>query len=66
MKFLTGIKVQADVINGCYLVDNFDDNIKMFSEWDFYDEIHTLTDGTIGAVIDDEIYFKIHNEYRIF
>ena len=60
------MEIQADTVNGCYLVDNFDDDTKILNEYDFYDELHTLTHGIIGAKVGDEIYHKIYDEYGIF
>jgi hypothetical protein len=56
--------VQADTINGCYLVDNFEPHTIILNEYDFYDELETLTNDVIGADLDD-MYSTIYNEYGI-
>jgi hypothetical protein len=60
------MKIQADIVNGCYLADKFDEDTIILSDHDFYDALPSHRNGKIGAEIYDDYYFKIYEEYGIY
>lgn len=59
------MKIQADTINGCYEVADFEDTAEVVDQYNFYDSLNTLTDKVIGSEIDNDMFDTIHNEYGI-
>ena len=59
------MKVEADIINGVYIVAFFENDTEVLEQEVFYESLSNHQEGTIGAVIDKSMYLKISDEYGI-